>query len=86
MMLVEVFTETPAPLRRVFFFFEEKERERGEKMVSVFFSLSLPAFSLSFTVSLSRSLARSLQVPFFPLFLSLLSSFSHRRPKHTIHP
>ena len=85
MMLVEVFTETPAPLRRVFFFFEEKERERGEKMVS-FFSLSLPAFSLSFTVSLSRSLARSLQVPFFPLFLSLLSSFSHRRPKHTIHP
>ena len=81
-MLVEVFTETPAPLRRVFFFFEEKERERGEKMVSFFFSLS-PRF-LSLFHCLSLSLARSLSSSslFSPLSLSSLFFLSPEAEAH----
>ena len=84
MMLVEVFTETPAPLRRVFFFFEEKERERGEKMVSFFFSLSPRFLSLVHCLSLARSLAL-FKFPVFPSFslFSLLSLTGGRSTRST---
>ena len=51
MMLVEVFTETPAPLRGFFFFFfkreREREREKKKKTGELFRFLSIALCFLS---------------------------------------